>query len=105
MIELSSLPSHPRATRAQPVLNPLVRPAIVNHSIRTCLWAVLEGERRGMAPGTGYDGDPLFYACSLHDLGTSDAHDGPLRFEVEGADAAAELLTSEGLVAARIDQV
>ncbi|MEY9996121.1 hypothetical protein ABIE67_008153 [Streptomyces sp. V4I8] len=105
MIELPSLPSHPGATRAQHVLNRLVRPAIVNHSIRTYLWAVLAGERRGMAPGTDYDDDLLFYACSLHDLGTSDAHDGPLRFEVEGADAAAELLTAEGLDAARVDLV
>lgn len=83
----------------------LVHPAIANHSIRTYMWAVLMGERRDMAAGRDYDDDLLFYACSLHDLGTSDAHDGPRRFEVEGADAAAELLTAEGLGAAQVDQV
>jgi hypothetical protein len=105
VIELPSLPIHPGAARAQDVLTRLVRPAIVNHSIRTYRWAVLAGRRRGMAAGRDYDDDLLFYACALHDLGTSDAHDGPRRFEVEGADAAAELLTAEGLDAARVDQV
>ncbi|KUO18858.1 hypothetical protein AQJ91_23190 [Streptomyces dysideae] len=96
---------HPGAATARDVLTRLVHPAIVNHSIRTYMWAVLAGERRGMAAGRDYDDDLLFYACSLHDLGTSDAHDGPRRFEVEGADAAAELLTAEGLGADRVDEV
>lgn len=105
VIDLPSLPLHPGAVRARDVLTRLVHPAIVNHSIRTYLWAVLAGERRGMAAGSAYDDDLLYYACSLHDLGTSDTHDGPRRFEVEGADAAAELLTAEGLGAAQVDQV
>lgn len=105
MIELPSLPVHPGATRARDVLTRRVHPAIAHHSIRTYRWAVLVGDRRGMTAGRDYDGDLLFYACVLHDLGTSDAHDGPRRFEVEGVDAAAELLTAEGLDAAGVDQV
>lgn len=36
----------------------------------------------------------LFTACVLHDLGTSTSYDGHQRFEVEGADGAANFLTS-----------
>lgn len=105
MDDLPQLPSHPGATRALAAISAHVRPSIVNHSIRTYLHAVLAGRRRGLSPGTDYVDDLLFYACVLHDIGTADAYDGPQRFEVEGADAAAEFLTSEGIDAAGVDQV
>jgi hypothetical protein len=37
--------------------------------------------------------DLLFTACLFHDIGTTDIYDGPLRFEVEGADAAVKHLS------------
>jgi hypothetical protein len=105
MDDLPQLPSHPGAARALAAISAQERPSIANHSIRTYLHAVLSGQRRGLSPGTDYADDLLFYACILHDIGTADAYDGPQRFEVEGADAAAEFLTSEGIDAAGVDQV
>jgi len=80
-------------------------PSVLNHSIRTHGYALLHAEKLGLAAGSDYDADLLFVACVLHDLGASDAYDGPQRFEVEAADAAASLLESHGRTAAEIDQV
>jgi hypothetical protein len=41
--------------------------------------------------------DLLFTACLFHDIGTTDTYDGPLRFEVEGADAAVKHLSQFGV--------
>jgi HD superfamily phosphodiesterase len=79
-------------------------PAVLNHSLRY-LHACLIGDQRGVAPGANYDPALLFYSCALHDIGTAEAYDGPSRFEVEGADAAAALLTEAGIGAAGVDQV
>ncbi|HEX4249259.1 MAG TPA: HD domain-containing protein, partial [Pseudonocardia sp.] len=80
-------------------------PAVLNHSVRTYLHAARIAEGRDLHVGTDYDPDLLFYACVLHDIGTADAYDGPSRFEVEGADAAAGLLREAGVDAAGVDQV
>lgn len=71
-------------------------PAIVNHSIRTFLHAQLAARPLGLRAAADYDPDELFVACVLHDIGTADAYDGPQRFEVDGADAAARFLASHG---------
>jgi hypothetical protein len=105
MTDLPELPSHAGAARALAVVADHERPSIANHSVRTYLHAVLAARRRGMSPGRDYADDLLFYACLLHDIGTADAYDGRQRFEVEGADAAAAFLTSEGFDAASVDQV
>ena len=44
-------------------------------------------------------------ACVLHDLGTSPAAGGTQRFEVDGADLAAEFLTGNGVGARGVDLV
>jgi HD superfamily phosphodiesterase len=61
--------------------------------------------RLALAAGRDYNDDLLFAACAMHDLGT--AADGPhtQRFEVEGADRAAEFLIKHGVPAADADQV
>ncbi|MGI8882088.1 MAG: HD domain-containing protein [Jatrophihabitans sp.] len=105
MVSIPALPGHPDAMRALELVRSHERPAVANHSVRTYLHAVLAARARQMTPGTDYDGDLLFYACVLHDIGTSDSYDGPKRFEVEGADAAAAFLTEAGIAAERVDQV
>jgi hypothetical protein len=69
---------------------------IVNHSVRTFLHAGLAATAYGLRAGSDYDRDELFCACILHDIGAADAYDGPQRFEVEGADAAASFLGAHG---------
>ncbi|OAP54997.1 hypothetical protein AYL99_10697 [Fonsecaea erecta] len=62
---------------------------IVHHSLRVYLLANWLAERE---KSEWAGSDLLFVACVCHDIGASQAHNGPQRFEVEGADAAANLL-------------
>lgn len=80
-------------------------PSVLNHSIRTHAYALLHAERLGLRAEADFDPALLFVACVLHDLGASDAFDGPQRFEVEGADAAAALLVEHSRSATDVDQV
>jgi hypothetical protein len=102
------LPEPPGGPLAALVLDAVARavvPAVRDHSARTYLHAALIAPGRGLVPGRDFEEVLLFCACALHDLGTAAAHDGPNRFEVEGADAAATLLSAQGLDAAAVDQV
>ena len=64
-------------------------PAVFNHSIRTFLQAAASARSEECDE---FEPETLFLSCVLHDLGTAEVHDGPQRFEVEGADAAASFL-------------
>ena len=77
-------------------------PSILNHSIRTHQYALLHAAQLGI---TDFDPELLYVACLLHDLGASDAFDGPQRFEVEAADVAAALIREAGLPESDADQV
>ena len=71
-------------------------PSVFNHSVRSYLFAELLAARDGLRPGSDYDSEALFLGCVLHDLGVGTAAPGKSRFEVEGADLAAALLTEHG---------
>jgi hypothetical protein len=77
-------------------------PSVLNHCIRTHSYAILHAERADL---TDFDPELLYVACILHDIGASDAFDGPQRFEVEAADAAAELVRAHGRTEQDADQV
>lgn len=63
-------------------------------------------QHRGLRAGEDYDGDALFYATVLHDIGLSPSgRQRPDRFEVAGADIAAEFLDSHGVQADTIETV
>lgn len=78
---------------------------MADHSIRSFLFARLLAEREGCLDDAAYDEDLLFAACVLHDLGLGTLAAGQARFEVEGADLAASLLTEHGVAAADVDRV
>ncbi|MGX1973169.1 HD domain-containing protein [Streptomyces kronopolitis] len=100
-----ALPSTPLADAVTNLIRPVETPSVFNHSIRSYLFARLVAGRLGLAVGRDYRDDLLFAACAMHDLGL--ASDGPhrQRFEVEGADRAAEFLIQEGMSTADADQV
>ncbi|SEP14787.1 HD domain-containing protein [Amycolatopsis saalfeldensis] len=100
--DLITLPGTPLAEAVVDLVRPVESPSVFNHSIRSYLFARLMAGRLAL---TGYDDDLLFAACALHDLGV--AADGPhrQRFEVEGADRAAEFLVRQGVSTADADQV
>jgi hypothetical protein len=70
--------------------------ALANHSFRTYLFARLAANARDLTPGADYDPELLFAACLLHDIGLTDKGDRGQRFEVNGADVAADILLRHG---------
>ena len=67
-------------------------PYLFNHVMRSWLFAETLVQRAG----TPYDAEVLAVATLLHDLGLADAFSGPLRFEVEGANAARAFAREQG---------
>jgi hypothetical protein len=100
-----ALPGTPLAVRAIEYVRACETEPVINHSIRSYLFATLLAGYEGLRPGADFDEDLLFYACVLHDLGTSPLASGTERFEVEGADLAAAFLTGSGIGARDADLV
>lgn len=72
----------------------LLAPSVLNHSIRVYLYATsLAKHEKSIYISDSAKHDLLFTACLFHDIGTTSAYDGPLRFEIEGGDAATEHLS------------
>jgi HD superfamily phosphodiesterase len=91
-------PQTPTSKAAYALASSLLSREILNHSIRVYLYAKTLAQRSNST----YFTDPtkhdlMFTACILHDIGTVSKYDGPLRFEVEGADAAVALLKEQGV--------
>jgi putative intracellular protease/amidase len=74
---------------------------LYNHSVRSYLFARVAAAARGLTAGEGYDDEVLFLSCILHDVGLTTQADRGRRFEVDGAEAAADLLRANGMEAAR----
>jgi len=68
-------------------------PYLFNHVMRSWLFAVKIAEQRNVA----HDAEVLAVATVLHDLGLAKTFAGPLRFEVEGANAARRFAQGEGV--------
>ncbi|WP_406451348.1 HD domain-containing protein [Streptomyces sp. NBC_01622] len=79
--------------------------SIANHSVRSFFFAQLVAEHEGALDDAAYDRELLFAATVMHDLGVGDLAQGDARFEVEGADLAAALLTEHGVDARDVDRV
>ncbi|MFT8797208.1 MAG: HD domain-containing protein [Acetobacter malorum] len=75
---------------------------LFNHSNRVYLFGALAGQRRGLY----YDQELLFAGAMFHDIGLISDYSSPHeRFEVDGANAAKEFLSSRGIAPADIDTV
>src|SRR5258705_646731 len=79
--------------------------SIVDHSIRSFLFARLLADEEGCLRDAAYDEDLLFAATVMHDLGLGEHAQGQARFEVEGADLAAAVLRQHGVAEHDIDRV
>jgi hypothetical protein len=88
-----TLPDTPLVSRALEYARENSEPYLFNHVMRSWLFAVMLAEQKGEA----YDAEVLAVAALLHDLGLTKVASGPLRFEVEGANAARDFVRSEGL--------
>jgi hypothetical protein len=105
MQTLSTLPDTAVAQAAILLAQATELPSVFNHSVRSYFFGELLAAHEGMRPGNDYQADALFLGCVLHDLGAGSAAPGKERFEVEGADLAAALLTDHGCERALVDSV
>lgn len=78
---------------------------VFNHSVRSFLFAELLADNDGLRASSDYDREAVFFGCVLHDLGAGSNAAGRTRFEVEGADLAADFLTNHGYGADTVDSV
>ena len=88
-----SVPDTPLISRAIEYAREHSEPYLFNHVMRSWLFAVILAEQSESA----YDAEVLAVSTILHDLGLARAFEGPLRFEVEGADAARAFARNEGM--------
>jgi hypothetical protein len=100
-----ALPGVPLARTALALVTSTESASIANHSIRSYLFAMMLAGHRGVDMDRDLDPHLLFFACVLHDIGLTDQGNREQRFEVDGADLAAEFLTAHGLPASDVDSV
>ena len=86
------VPDTPLVAKAIEYARANSQPYLFNHLMRSWLFAVTFAQRRQLA----HDAEVLALATLLHDLGLEKAFDGPLRFEVEGANAARAFAREQG---------
>ena len=106
---LDKLPSHllPTSDLSKATLSfaaSAVTQAVLNHSFRVSLYAKWLASQENF-PLSDRQADLLFAAAICHDIGTSPAHNGSQRFEIEGADAAKSFLRTHGASEAEAQQV
>jgi HD domain len=101
--ELLSLPNVSWAAEALELVLDVESRAMANHSVRSWAFARLLAEHEDMTHDV--DDALLFAATVLHDTGLRHDARAPVRFEVDGADYAAEFLTARQVPAGDVDRV
>jgi hypothetical protein len=90
--EVLTFPDSELAAQAETYLRDTSPKHLVNHCLRSYLWAVAVGEIERVT----FDADLLFVAAALHDLGLLDPFDKGHPFEVDGGAAAADFTLARG---------
>src|SRR5215510_5921522 len=88
-----SVPDTTLITRAIEFARERSEPYLFNHAMRSWLFAAIFAQRKQAV----YDSEVLAVTTILHDIGLTESFDGPLRFEVEGANAARDFARKEGM--------
>ena len=88
-----SVPDTPLVSQTIEYARKHSEPYLFNHVMRSWLFAVILAQLKQSA----HDGEVLAVATILHDLGLAKAFNGPLRFEVEGANAARAFARNAGI--------
>ena len=105
MDDLLALPKGPLTEASLALVRSTESQPIVDHSIRTFLFARLLAEHEGCLNDAAYDEELLFAATVMHDLGLGKHARAEARFEVEGADLAATVLREQGVAEADVERV
>jgi hypothetical protein len=88
-----TVPDTPLISRAIELAREQSEPYLFNHTMRSWLFAALFAQRKQAV----HDGEVLAVTTILHDIGLVESFAGPLRFEVEGANAARDFARKEGM--------
>lgn len=96
-----SVPDTPLISRAIEYAREHSEPYLFNHVMRSWLFAATLAQLNQ----TSHDGEVLAVTTILHDLGLAEGFNGPLRFEVEGANAARAFARHEGLDDRRVQLI
>jgi hypothetical protein len=99
------LPTGPLADASLALVRSTESRPIADHSVRSFIFARLLAEHEGALNDAAYDEELLFAATVMHDLGLGEHARGHARFEVEGADLAAEVLRKHGVGETDVDRV
>ncbi|MGH1348393.1 MAG: HD domain-containing protein [Nannocystales bacterium] len=94
------LPDSPLCVASRAYAERVSPPFLFNHVMRTYAFAATVGGR-----GPTYDAEVLYIGCILHDLGLCETVPTNERFEVDGADAAQEFLTRQGMPERQVELV
>ena len=105
MNEILALPTGPLVDASLALVRATESRPIVDHSIRTFLFARLLAEDEGCLNDADYDEELLFAATVMHDLGLGEHARGQARFEVEGADLAATVLREHRVAESDVERV
>jgi hypothetical protein len=105
MDDILTLPTGPLADASLALVRSSESHPIVDHSIRSFLFARMVAEHEGCLTDAAYDEQLLFAATVMHDLGLGEHARGEARFEVEGADLAATVLRNHGVDESDVDRV
>ncbi|MFI6734969.1 HD domain-containing protein [Nonomuraea sp. NPDC050451] len=100
-----SFPATRIAKAARQLVTDTQQPYLRNHSLRGFLFGRAAAAQAGRLPGRDYDAETMFLICVLHDTGLTTRADTGQRFEVDGADFAAQFLEQHGITDARVDTV
>ncbi|OKI30068.1 HD domain-containing protein [Streptomyces sp. CB03911] len=87
------IPDSRLATEATELVHSVSTELLYHHSRRVFLFGALRGRRRGL----DFDAELLYLAAMFHDLGLAPEHrSSGRRFEIDGAEAAADFLRGHG---------
>ncbi|MFC9872006.1 HD domain-containing protein [Nocardia salmonicida] len=104
-IDSLALPATPLAIETHRLIDETLDAPVRHHSIRGFLFGRALAADQGLRPGTDYDEELMYLICALHDIGLSERANGTQRFEIDGADFAAEFLEARGVDDERVDIV
>ncbi|MEV0293742.1 HD domain-containing protein [Nocardia sp. NPDC050710] len=100
-----ALPSTALADKTTEFVTASLEPHLRNHSIRGYLFGRAIAAQQGLHPGADYDAETMYLICILHDIGLAEIANGSQRFEMDGADYAAQFLEGNGVTDARVDTI
>jgi hypothetical protein len=96
-LERLTVPDSAAALAAEELAATAQPSSLTNHGVRSYAWGAL----LGLSESRPFEGEVLYVAALLHDIGLLESHDRGNDFEADGAAAAQELLLSVGWDAER----